>query len=311
MGATRPSVQGTYKLQEHMPGYTGFVPKLQNSFAHTFAATTRMAMSCPPTPDIETVNYDFLHGKRRLRTASPMPGSGFYGFVQDHGKPPLDMLGQTTTMERLERQYVQGGPVNLASYYDDQQRRVERLKRENPRAITQKRNPVRNISQVPFGDYFYYTGKHMFETTTTETYGHKDSVSARSPADVLRQSEEEHDLAYQYKVAHAMVGRARLDLLHRQVGERVQAKVITGNKDMIRMFNFFAQHKKGMGHGVIGHKQFLCIAQKLGVYMTEREACALFGRYDAEVRGALTYFEFISLYFDENERIVSAIPESD
>lgn len=162
-----------------------------------------------------------------------------------------------------------------------------------------------------------------------------------------------------------------------QVGERVQAKVITGNKDMIRMFNFFASHGTGRGHAVIGFSQFLgensisseflpsghaffywkkhdrvCsqeehpfffvfswqksrslrpfslilsldfilqafwrwtliwlerqylifsagIAQKLGVYMTARESCALFGRYDSEVKGALTYFEFIGLFFDE------------
>jgi hypothetical protein len=41
------------------------------------------------------------------------------------------------------------------------------------------------------------------------------------------------------------------------------------------------------------------IAQKLGVYITEKEACALFGRYDTRKIGFLTYFEFITCFFDE------------
>lgn len=66
-----------------------------------------------------------------------------------------------------------------------------------------------------------------------------------------------------------MVGKLRLNLLHKLVGEMVQAKVITGNKDMIRMFNFFASINKdaagGGAHVTIGYKQFLGIVQKLGV----------------------------------------------
>lgn len=37
--------------------------------------------------------------------------------------------------------------------------------------------------------------------------------------------------------------------------------------------------------------------------MTEREACALFGRYDTDCIGGLTYFQFIDLFFDEGERV--------
>jgi hypothetical protein len=68
------TITSTYKLSEHLPGYTGFIPKLQNSFAHTYTASTRISMSCPPTPDIQTVNYDFSAGRRSLRTASPVLG---------------------------------------------------------------------------------------------------------------------------------------------------------------------------------------------------------------------------------------------
>jgi hypothetical protein len=68
------TIHAAYKLREHLPGYTGFIPKLQNSFAQTYTASTRITMSCPPTPDIETVDYDFTAGRRSLRTASPVLG---------------------------------------------------------------------------------------------------------------------------------------------------------------------------------------------------------------------------------------------
>mmetsp|Transcript_3480 Transcript_3480/g.6933 ORF Transcript_3480/g.6933 Transcript_3480/m.6933 type:complete len:316 (-) Transcript_3480:79-1026(-) len=288
----------SYKLTEHLPGYTGFVPKLQNVIATTYATSSRVALMCPPTPDLETVDYDFLAGSRRLRTASPLAGTGFHGFIDEMSALPFE--GEETQ----QREYRQGGRVNLGSYYSDQHRKMETMKRINPRAVTQKRNPVRNMSQVPFGDDYYYSGKHMFETTTKEA-----QAQANPPPkhDLMMTSMairgDARELGYEYKIAHAMIGATRLDLLHKEVAERVQAKVVTGNKDMIRMFNFFAKKRSGSGHVSIGHKEFLGIVQKLEVYMTEREACALFGRYDKECSGAKSYFEFIDLFFDEGERI--------
>mmetsp|Transcript_6716 Transcript_6716/g.16460 ORF Transcript_6716/g.16460 Transcript_6716/m.16460 type:complete len:316 (-) Transcript_6716:110-1057(-) len=309
--SVRPSTQGSshshhlkvntsHKLTEHLPGYTGFVPKIQNVIATTYATSSRVALSCPPTPDMETVNYDFASGSRRLRTASPLAGTGFHGFIDE-----LQALPHDGDEETDARDYRQGSKVNLGSYYSDQHRKMETLKRINPRAVTQKRNPVRNMSQVPFGDYFYYSGKHMFESTTKEAQMQanppkKDTNMVLTSMAVRADARE---LGYEYKTAHAMIGSVRLDLLHKEVAERVQAKVVTGNKDMIRMFNFFARKKSGSGHVTIGHKEFLGIVQKLGVYMTEREACALFGRYDTECVGAKSYFQFIDLFFDEGERI--------
>jgi len=46
-------------------------------------------------------------------------------------------------------------------------RKVDRMRIENPKALTQKKNPIRNTSQIRFGDYYYYSGKHMFDTTAT------------------------------------------------------------------------------------------------------------------------------------------------
>mmetsp|Transcript_37281 Transcript_37281/g.76410 ORF Transcript_37281/g.76410 Transcript_37281/m.76410 type:complete len:337 (-) Transcript_37281:108-1118(-) len=319
-----PFVTG-YKLSEHVPGYTGFIPRIQNSFAQTFTAATRVAMSCPPTPDIEATSYDFQSGMRHLTTPNPLPGTGFLGFVEEAESP------------EPAKRYMQGGPVNLTSYYEDQVRKVERVKTENPRMLTQKKSPVRNLSQVPMGDTYYYSGKHMFQTTTKESYKPSHEAMWESFDDLentgtsqgsLNQSfspqrtsstpnrlrcrrstggedgVDQDPIEYRYKTAQALVGKARIDSLHVQVADRVQAKVVSGNKDMIRTFNFFAKNEGGRGHGVIGHEQFLPIAQKLGVYMTAREAMALFGRYDFDFSGQLTYFEFIDRFFEQGERIV-------
>jgi len=46
-----------------VPGYTGFIPKIQNNFATTFTCASRVAMSCPPTP----VCYDCVCVRERER----------------------------------------------------------------------------------------------------------------------------------------------------------------------------------------------------------------------------------------------------
>eukprot|EP00961_Rhodomonas_salina_P004582 62223-Rhodomonas_salina.1 len=97
-----PFITG-YKLAEHVPGYTGFIPRLQNNFAHTFTTSTRIAMSCPPTPDVEAVQYDFQRGRRSLRTPNPLAGTGFHGFVEDeeHDTQPLKPYVQVTRSHSL------------------------------------------------------------------------------------------------------------------------------------------------------------------------------------------------------------------
>ena len=91
---------------------------------------------------------------------SPMAGTGFLGFLSE----PEDQENS-----RL-KQYWQGSSVNLGEYYEDQKRKVDRMRIENPKGLTQKKNPIRNTSQIRFGDYFFYSGKHMFDTTQTESY---------------------------------------------------------------------------------------------------------------------------------------------
>ena len=344
-----PPVTGLTRSCAHtqVPGYTGFIPKIQNTFSTTFTSATRVAMSCPPTPDLETVHIDFARGRRRLQTSCPLPGTGFMGFV-----PEADA-------DSRYKQYSQGTSVNLEEYYEDQKRKVDRMRRESPKALTQMKNPIRNSSQIRFGDYYYYSGKHMYDTTNAESYEEaKLHQKQESPAsktlrlktlDATRAStamssdggspyrrqepllddygrakspytrskftniaktpepNEDENIAYRYKVAQALVGTARLDRLHIDVSDRVTSKVVSGNKDMFVMFNLFAMTGKTLGHGVIGYQEFQNICQKLGVYMSVREAIALFGRYDAqseEITGYLSYFQFIKAFFGESDQVV-------
>ena len=53
-----------------VPGYTGFIPKIQNNFATTYTCASRVAMCCPPTPDLETIQIDYTRARRRLQTSA-------------------------------------------------------------------------------------------------------------------------------------------------------------------------------------------------------------------------------------------------
>lgn len=64
-----------------------------------------------------------------LRSDHASAGTGFHGFFHEQGADPSEV----SVFSTMERNFMQGGPVNLASYYEDQTRRVERMKIDNPR----------------------------------------------------------------------------------------------------------------------------------------------------------------------------------
>uniref|UniRef100_A0A7S4KPR6 EF-hand domain-containing protein n=1 Tax=Guillardia theta TaxID=55529 RepID=A0A7S4KPR6_GUITH len=358
-----------YRFENHIPGYSGFIPKFQFHHGLTFASATRAVMACPPTPDFDTtVTMDYRVGRRRVMTSSPILGTGFSSLRGLDPSDEDDNVGPRT--------FLQGGPVNLASYYEDLQRKVDRMRKENPKSITQRKNPLRNRSQVTVGDGYYYTGKHMFTTTFKESYDEKiqpesedespnltrsfsdlrqsnlsspkrlqtpnsgaNASFARLPStgshqlttasSILQRSAStgsrrapssktsvaanrildptsDDPLIYRYSVAQAIVGKSRVDDLNRQLAERVTAKVTSAPKDMMKLFNFYARTGADLGHPIIGHMEFLHIVQTLGIYITFREALALFGRYDvasSELNGQLEYFEFINLFLESHEQV--------
>ena len=348
-----PQLTG-YRFAEHVPGYTGHLPKMQNTFATTFATGTRVAMSCPPAPDVETAQIDFTKGRRRLQTAAPLSGTGFLGFVSE----PEDQKES----DGREKLYWQGTSVNLPEYYMDRTKWVERMRKENAQALNQIKNPIRNASQIRLGDYYYYAGKHMYDTTLAESFEEpavtqeknerRASLSDRlSPTGIgkagldqttsswsrvssgagvqpgwrkldetgraklrlegasllrskhtilsqLPEPNEDEPIMYRYKVAQALVGKPQIDRLFTQIRDLVTAKSMTAPKDMMRLFDMYSMSGKGLGHAVIGFEEFRCIGQRLGVFMTVKEALGLFGHLDqmsAEPNGFLGYFELIDL----------------
>ena len=63
-----------YRVNEHIPGYTGFIPRLQNDFARSYTPATRAALMWPPTTEVDEINWDFKSHQRRLRSRSPLLG---------------------------------------------------------------------------------------------------------------------------------------------------------------------------------------------------------------------------------------------
>ena len=71
----------------------------------------------------------------------------------------------------------------------------------------------------------------------------------------LQPSESERLLDYEYMFAQAIVGKRRLNDLWNSLGERIKARVITGNKEFKEFFNGFTAESK-FGQGMMGPKAF-------------------------------------------------------
>jgi hypothetical protein len=80
---------------------------------------------------------------------------------------------------------IQGGIVDLGSYYESQLQNLEQLKAINPMIGSQQQKTVRNISQISFGDNYYFGGRHMYSSTMKETFS-PDRNQSSSIRDVLR-----------------------------------------------------------------------------------------------------------------------------
>ena len=177
-------------------------------------------------------------------------------------------------------EFSQGGAVDLTSYYETQSRRLQRLKIVAPNFALRQQNTVRNMSQIAFGDNYYFNGGHMFATTTKESFGpasleYITKTRSNSPfserlshskvthptlgfsdfPDLFQTLESEKLLEYEYLIAQAIVGTERLDELWSAIGERIKARVITGNKEFRDFFTSFTVSKKH-DQDLMGPKEF-------------------------------------------------------
>lgn len=108
---------------------------------------------------------------RQSRDDKMIAGSGFTGTTRG-----LVLQSRSRFDENLsEMEFSQGETVDLGSYYETQARRLERLKVIAPMIGLRQQNTIRNMSQITFGDNYYYSGRQMFSTTTKESFGGKSN----------------------------------------------------------------------------------------------------------------------------------------
>uniref|UniRef100_A0A7S4NYE8 Uncharacterized protein n=2 Tax=Guillardia theta TaxID=55529 RepID=A0A7S4NYE8_GUITH len=103
-----------YRHNEHFPGYTGHVPKLNQTHGTRYSHASRMALQTPPSLDRPPVM--FYQGKRARRVISSthlLPGNTFSGLAKPTGEKGR---GDKTPAEDGLHTYLQGSHVDLAAY---------------------------------------------------------------------------------------------------------------------------------------------------------------------------------------------------
>mmetsp|Transcript_49591 Transcript_49591/g.116934 ORF Transcript_49591/g.116934 Transcript_49591/m.116934 type:complete len:482 (+) Transcript_49591:214-1659(+) len=264
-------------------GYTGHVPRLRE----TFAVRNKVASDSVCSSDMSSSRNPFQviderGGQRRL-LSSPLtrpPGTGFVGTSysaktrEQRGNQNVDI-------------YQQGTRVHLKSYYDA-------CEATNYRDILIKAGFAgKNKSSVHVGDSYFYSGKHMYETTQKEAFrdpkGNDDDEEEESEESIEKARTER---MRQYTMARAVVGMDRINSLVKQLSQKVESKVSGGTGLRRRMFTMFDKN----GTGEVDQSEFRGVCYDLGVKLTQTEAVALFGKCDVNGDGGMNFYEFLDAF---------------
>jgi len=145
---------GKYAPRQHIPGYTGHVPQAQHTYGITFGRASQSAL----TPIRSPTPFTYAYGdqaRTRTVTATPgsLPGPGFSAFL---GKENVQ----------------QGTVVDLPTYYKSLAVQEAEMKTVAAKSglPMQAKKKTRNVSNVEMGDRFFWSGKHMFQTSNQEAY---------------------------------------------------------------------------------------------------------------------------------------------
>jgi len=267
-------------------GYTGHVPRLRETFAvrNKVASDSLQAVEVSPARGPFQV-IEARGGQRRLLTSthSRPPGTGFVGT----SFPPKtrEMRGNTNVDI-----YNQGTRVHLQSYY-------EACEANEYRDILIKAGYAgKNKSSVHVGDSFFYSGKHMYETTQREAYPNpskpgEEEEQQQSKEDIEKERKER---VRQYTMARAVVGSKRINSLVKQLAQKVENKVSGGTGLRRRMFTMFDKN----GTGEVDQMEFRGVCYDLGVKLTQTEAVALFGKCDVNGDGGMNFYEFLDAFMN-------------
>uniref|UniRef100_A0A7S4N8T1 EF-hand domain-containing protein n=1 Tax=Guillardia theta TaxID=55529 RepID=A0A7S4N8T1_GUITH len=260
-----------------IPGYTGHVHKLQETYGSTFAKAANLVTKCPPETPEPFSMWDLSKGTRTLQTSGYyVPGSGCAGSSR-----PSASTKDTNI-------FIQGSNVDLHQYY-------RTLEAGNYQQILIKSgSPKKARSFVQFGDGFYFSGPSFWETTYSESYDEESATKAVQNSDNKETASEEpeevdaEEASLRYRVLQALVGTKRLDELELEIRDKVLQRMAGGAGQLLKSFKLFSS-----GKGEIGPNQLMSVCQDLGVDISRREATALFGRFDINKDGGIVYYEFV------------------
>ena len=184
--------------QWHLPGYSGHVPRYAESFGVTYARATSAVLE--PVRNPSPCVYQWQEGSgtaatTRSVTQSPgfLPGPGYNGVLHTVAGQP-----QVTV--------TQGSKTNLKAYYDSLARE-EAATHAKAAALgvpVQEKKKTRNNSNVSMGDQFYWTGKHMFQTSFQEAFPDiaKANKQAAGPGPRVNYTAVEKDAAKAHALVH-------------------------------------------------------------------------------------------------------------
>jgi len=259
-----------------IPGYTGHVHKLQETYGSTFSKAAELVKKCPPETPEPFSMWDLSKGTRTLQTSGYfVPGSGYAG------------TSRPSASTKESNIFVQGSNVDLHQYY-------RTLEAGNYQQILIKSgSPKKARSFVQFGDGFYFSGPSFWETTYSESYDEESATKAVQNNDEKAIDDETKEVdgdeaSFRYRVLQALVGERRLDELELEIRDKVLQRMAGGAGQLLKSFKLFSS-----GKGEIGPNQLISVCQDLGVEISRREAIALFGRFDINKDGGIVYYEFV------------------
>lgn len=180
----------------------------------------------------------------------------------------------------------------------------------------------KNKSNIKNGDFFYFSGKHMYETTQGEAYS-KDTAGIQEQKKLTYEEEDAlvRERLRKYMLAKAVVGKTRIAQITEKIKYGLESRVSGGTGFRRRMFALF--DKSGAllsprdlfdsfnlfwfrllmlalaGKGTVDPTDFQQVCHDLGVTITETEALAVYGTSDVNGDGAMSFHEFLAAYMGE------------
>jgi hypothetical protein len=131
--------------------------------------------------------------------------------------------------------YEQGTKVNLSSYYATCEANNYQV------SHIQSGFAGKNKSSIYNGDHYYFSGKHMYDSTQVEAYRPSSELTGPKAAKLSYEEEDQlvKDRLRKYAVARAVVGKARITEISTRIGEALEIRVAGGAGFRRRMFAIF------------------------------------------------------------------------